>query len=340
MAFNRIARNEYHAATGAVGNKGFDAGTLRRTPQKGDILNHLSVFVLLLSFISLERLQSDEILRQPVPDFQNVAYGPYPRNVLDFWLAKGDGPRPLLIYIHGGGWLTGDKRLKGPAIQPFLDQGISFAAVNYRLTPDHPLPAPVHDAARAIQFLRTQVNTWNIRTDRIALTGPSAGACTSMWLLLHDDLADPNSNDPVLRETTRVCAAGVKVGQTSIDPEVIKAWLGPNVLQHPMIPMAVGQHDVTIVLEHYDRYQALYAEFSPINHVSQDDPPLFMSCSAETNLPCRDAGHGIHHPLFGLKLKERSDQVGHECHLVVPGVCGSKEYIDENAFLIARLLMK
>ena len=83
---------------------------------------------------------------------------------------------------------------------------------------------------------------------------------------------------------------------------------------------------------------SLYVEFSPINHVDAKDPPLFMTCSAEMDLPCRDAGHGIHHPVFGVKLKEKSDQVGHECHLVVPGLSKSAAYADANEFLKAKLL--
>lgn len=272
------------------------------------------------------------------PTFADVSYGPHARNVLDFWKAEGVGPRPLLVYIHGGGWLTGDKRKKGPDFQPFLDKGISFAAINYRLTPEHPLPAPIHDAARAIQFLRTKAKDWNIKTGRIALTGPSAGACTSMWLLLHDDLADPRSMDPVLRESTRVCAASVMVGQTSIEPKVIESWLGPNVLKHPMIPQAVGEKTIEAVFARYEKYRPLYAEFSPINHVDSGDPPLFMTCSAEMDLPSRDAGHGIHHPIFGVKLREKSSRVGHECHLIIPGVSVSREYADGNQFLITKLL--
>jgi len=277
---------------------------------------------------------------QPTPTMSNVSYGPDVRNVLDFWAAAGDGPRPLLVYIHGGGWLTGDKSLKGPAIQPFLDKGISFAAINYRLTPEHPLPAPVHDAARAIQFLRSKAAPWSIDTTHIALTGPSAGACTAMWLLLHDDLADPEATDPVLRESTRVCAASVSVGQTSIDPAVIEGWLGPNVLEHPMIANAVGETDIAHVMKDRDKYGHLYVEFSPVNHVDSKDPPLFMTCSAEMDLPARDAGHGIHHPVFGVKLKEKSDQVGHECHLVIPGYSESRKYVDGNDFLIQKLLSK
>ena len=59
-------------------------------------------------------------------------------------------PAPLLFHIHGGGWTGGDKKQDTAHYQPFLDKGISCAAINYRLTPDSPLPAPVHDAGRAL----------------------------------------------------------------------------------------------------------------------------------------------------------------------------------------------
>ena len=45
------------------------------------------------------------------PTYADVSYGPHERNVLDFWKAEGEGPRPLLVYIHGGGWT----RLPGPS---------------------------------------------------------------------------------------------------------------------------------------------------------------------------------------------------------------------------------
>src|SRR5262245_22147741 len=68
------------------------------------------------------------------PTHANVSYGPYARDVLDFWQASGDGPRPLLVYIHGGGWTGGDKNRTADDIKPYLDKGISYAAINYRLS--------------------------------------------------------------------------------------------------------------------------------------------------------------------------------------------------------------
>src|SRR5690606_21476666 len=89
------------------------------------------------------------------PTHQAVAYGPHPANVLDFWQAKGEGPRPVAVFIHGGGWTRGDRHQPYERIRPYLDKGISYATLEYRFAPEHPLPAPVYDAARGVQFLRS-----------------------------------------------------------------------------------------------------------------------------------------------------------------------------------------
>jgi hypothetical protein len=159
-----------------------------------------------------------------------------------------------------------------------------------------------------------------------------------MWLLLHDDLADPKAQDPVLRESTRVCAAAAIAGQTSIDPRVIEGWLGPNVLQHRMINMAVGEATIDGALKNYDKHRALFVEFSPFNHLDKNDPPLFMSYGADATLPSKNAGHGIHHPVYGVKLKEKSDQLGHECYLVIKDAPQTSKYATANEFLFAKLL--
>ncbi len=272
------------------------------------------------------------------PTYADVVYGPHDRNVLDFWKAEGEGPRPLLVMIPGGGWVDGDKQGYAKSVEPYLAKGISVAAINYRLTPQNPLPAPVHDAARAIQFIRSKGKEWNIRSDRIALTGGSAGACTSTWLLLHDDLADPKASDPVLKESTRVCAAAVSAGQTSIDPKVIVDWVGPKVLEHRMINMAVGEMTIDGALANYEKYKDLYREFSPYNHLDAKDPPLYMTYGEDTSMPSKNASHGIHHPNFGVKVKEKSDEVGHECYLNIKGQPAPEKYATGEAFLEAKLL--
>ena len=80
--------------------------------------------------------------------------------------------------------------------------------------------------------------------------------------------------------------------------------------------------------------------FGFFNPTGCGTPPLFMTYGADMTLPSKDAGHGIHHPVYGVKLKEKSDGVGHECHLLIPGVSKSDQYANQNAFLMAKLLAK
>ncbi len=293
---------------------------------------------LMLAFSSNVGALAQNKAKKLAPTHANVSYGTHAANVIDIWIAEGEGPRPLLVYIHGGGWIGGTKNRNAANVTPFLDKGISYAAVEYRLTGVAPLPTPVHDAARAIQFIRSKAKAWNIKTDRIALTGGSAGACTSMWILCHDDMADPNSDDLVSRQSTRVTAAAVAGGQTSIDPKVIEGWLGPNVLKHNMINRAVGEDTIAGALKNYAKHRELYLEFSPYNHLSKDDPPLLMTYGNNMKLPSESAGHGIHHPVYGIKMKEKADQVGSECHLLIKGVSKSKKYASSNEFLFDKLL--
>jgi arylformamidase len=301
---------------------------------------HCLALILLLALSPNGRSADKKKPVGPKPTFADVQYDRHKLTALDFYEAKGKGPRPLLVYIHGGGWTGGDKKSRGPAAKAFLEKGISYASVNYRLSGQAPLPAPVHDAARAIQFLRFKAKEWNIDKNRIVLTGGSAGACTSMWLLCHDDLADPSSADPVKRESTRVQGAAVGGGQTSIDPKVIEGWLGPNVLKHKMINMAVGEKTIAGALKNYPQHQSLYREFSPFNHMSAGDPPLMMTYGSDMTLPSKNAGHGIHHPVYGVKMKEKADGVGVECHLVIKGVSESKKYKSVSDFIFAVLLEK
>src|SRR2546425_12848075 len=95
---------------------------------------------------------------RPKPTFADVKYGPHERNVLDFWQADAKEPAPVVVAIHGGGFMAGDKSqaANANAVAEFLRWGISFASVNYRYSTQAPYPAPMLDCARAVQFLRSK----------------------------------------------------------------------------------------------------------------------------------------------------------------------------------------
>ena len=83
------------------------------------------------------------------------------------------------------------------------------------------------DAARALQFVRSKAKEWNLDKKRIGAAGGSAGACSSLWLAFHDDLANTKSKDPVARESSRLSCAAVTGAQTTLDPKQMKEWT-PN----------------------------------------------------------------------------------------------------------------
>src|SRR5258706_7777136 len=95
------------------------------------------LFYLLLGVASAAAApsQTNKPLANPLPPptFSNVKYAGHERNVLDFWQAKSETPAPVLVYIHGGAWRSGDKSIMlADALQFMLDHGISVASINYR----------------------------------------------------------------------------------------------------------------------------------------------------------------------------------------------------------------
>ncbi|MCF7816454.1 MAG: alpha/beta hydrolase [Kiritimatiellales bacterium] len=270
-----------------------------------------------------------------------LSYGPDARNTLDLWKAGGSKPNPLLVYIHGGSWTGNDKSqvFQYVDVTNWLEKGVSVASIDYRYSTDAILPAPVHDAARAIQFLRRNAAELHIDSSHIALIGSSAGGCSAVWLLFHDDLADPTASDPVLRESTRVQGAWGQIPQTSIDPVVLTNWIGELAASHHMIYQAVGAANYAAMMANYAQYKPLLDEFSPINHMDAGDPPLFLTYSANMTLPPATPAAAIHHGTFGVKLKEKAAAIGYaKLDLLIKGTSVPEHYATVEAFLDAILL--
>ncbi|QDT27191.1 alpha/beta hydrolase family protein [Gimesia panareensis] len=250
------------------------------------------------------------------PTFADVKYGDHARNVLDFYQAQSDQPTPLVIYIHGGGFVGGNKRVNPGFLKQCLDAGISVAGIHYRFIDgkDVLLPEPQRDGARAVQFLRSKAKEWNIDPKRVACFGGSAGAGISMWIGFHDDLANPDSDDPVERESTRIQAIGTFGGQSTYDPIKIKALVGGRAWEHPSIFKAYGVTTAEEALHPTPEQQKRYDESSAITHLTKDDPPLYMVYSeADGPLPANARpGQGIHHPNFGRDLVKNMNELGIE----------------------------
>ena len=141
--------------------------------------------------------------------------------MLDFYKAESSTPTPVVFHIHGGGWMGGNKTQFNPS--DYLKAGISVVSIEYRFVSDAmaanvkpPVEWPLHDAARALQFVRSKAKEWNIDKTRIGPRADRPGhapACgwpsTTKWPIR-------NSSDPVARESTRLTCAAVGGAQTSL----------------------------------------------------------------------------------------------------------------------------
>ena len=281
-----------------------------------------SSILVILQLLVLSALGENYAPSVPKPTLSEVSYGPHARHTLDFWKAQSTKPAPLVFVIHGGGWQGGSKERIDRFADPsaLLKAGISVVAINYRFIPQAfkagirpPVRAPLHDAARALQFVRSKSTEWNIDKKRIGAAGGSAGACSSLWLAFHDDLADPKSDDPVARESTRLCCAAVMGAQTTLDPKQMKEWT-PN--------SKYGGH--AFGLKPFDRFLAEHdsilkwiAEYSPYALVSKGDPPVYLIYNSPPALG-KAQKDPTHTSNFGVKLQEHCRATGVSCELVYP----------------------
>lgn len=265
---------------------------------------------LCLAFPVLPAMADDQ-----KPTHANLKYGPHERTIMDVWLANSDKPTPMLVSIHGGGFARGEKRVSPELLKRCLSSGISVATIDYRFIKEAIAPAQMLDSARAIQFIRHNAKEWNLDPKRVAATGNSAGAGISLWLGFHDDLADPKSDDPVLRQSSRLTCMSVFNAQTSYDPRFIRDLLpGTDTYKYPRLAQLFDIDMDKLDDLPKEKYK-LFDLVSPIQHVTGDDPPAQLLYAYNLDAAVKDRSVGIHHPKFGVALKERMDKLKVECDL-------------------------
>jgi acetyl esterase/lipase len=277
----------------------------------------------------------------PAPDHADVAYGTHPNNRLDLWLAKSDKPTPLIVFIHGGGFVGGDKSsVSGSMIKQALDHGVSIASINYRFRTEASINVVLRDCARAVQFLRVKADEWHFDKTKIAAMGGSAGAGTSLWLAFHDDLADPKEEDPVLRESTRLTAAASNSGQASYD---IKRWrevLGSDEAMrfYPQVEWPKMYGLGTLEDLDSDEGKRLRADADMLGLISKDDPPVMLSANSRHN-ELNNKGDTNHTAKHSEAVRKRCDEIGVVAVLHIMGGGGSPDDAGGGAmdFLLEKL---
>lgn len=257
----------------------------------------------------------------------DISYDQYDKTTFDFFKPESASPTGLVIFIHGGGFIGGDKdfiydsELEDEIVE-LLDNGIAVATINYRLIQKGDKEGVLkclNDSKRALQFMRYVHKELNVDKEKIVLFGSSAGASTSLWLATNDDLRDINSSDKVVHESTRVKGVVLNATQSSLDIE--SRWLGDVFIDFGStiedIYQAYGTETVYNLygvnnLTEYEtpEIDAYRQSVDMLSLLSADDPEIWVKNTGEPNSEPTNPSNFSHHPFHAREIKEYADAAG------------------------------
>jgi acetyl esterase/lipase len=187
--------------------------------------------------------------------------------------ADVDGPVPVVLWVHGGGWRNGSPKITPDwlagedHVGTALAAGLAVALPAYRLSGEAAFPAPLHDLKSAVRYLRCHASELGIDPERIGVWGESAGGLLASLVALSTD------------EGT----VGVTEGGSAVQAAVV--WYGPSnlaTMQSHAHPRATGDHDADdspeslLIGAPVTRSPERVAAASPVSHVRADAPPMLL----------------------------------------------------------------
>ena len=208
---------------------------------------------------------------------------------MDLYFPEQRGTQsPLIIYIHGGGWYSGDKATGiGLNNMPeLIRRGYVVASINYRLAPRYMFPAQIEDVEYAVDFLRSNASTYRIDPAHIGVMGESAGGHLAALLGLSDERQWLDGAHGGVSQSPRV--------QAVVD------MFGPSDLK-----LTFEQH-WSMLIEHVfntsDPESELIKRASPVTYVSRQAPPFLILHGDKDNQVSLDQSRELY-----SRLKAESD---------------------------------
>jgi acetyl esterase/lipase len=234
--------------------------------------------------------------------YATYRYGPFPENVLDLHApvgaAPGDEPRPVLVYLHSGGWVSGSRLNMADFVSAQIGRGWFVAAIDYRLAPDHPFPAANEDVDRALRWLRLHSEPLGIDPEDLVLIGTSSGGHLAMVAGADPGRHDADDLTEALADTSPRPAGVISVSGPS---DLLFTYNQDEGWGHPTVGAYLGCGDAC------DR-DLLWAA-SPQAMVTEDPPPgLFIFGRLDSLVPVE---------VNGWPLQERWAEAGGDATVVV-----------------------
>ncbi|MBI3726120.1 alpha/beta hydrolase [bacterium] len=215
------------------------------------------------------------------------------KNNLDLYVPKGDGPFPVLAWVHGGAWKMGDKALFRHVGHAFAKEGILTAIVGYRLSPGVKHPEHVRDVARALAWLKKHAKEHQGDQDALFVSGQSSGGHLSALVAL----------DP-----TYLKEQGLE----------LSAIRGAIPMSGPFGQLALAAFPDAFPAETRE-------DAAPLNHVGKDKPPFFVTWGDDDPPNLRIGGKVLTAKLEEAGVKAKSLEVKDRGHITIVTKIGSEK---------------
>lgn len=209
-----------------------------------------------------------------------------------WWANDKKGKKPTLLHIHGGGWVEGSKDQIVINLLPYMLRDWVVVCINYRLAKDAKAPAAVEDCLAALEWVHANAEKYDIDTNRIVLSGGSAGGHLSLMTGL-------------LRNGDELCGGKLKVGDNKKVAAVVN-WYG--VTDFSINPHPVEWFGDNIDTAEYER------TLSPINYVREGGSPVITIHGTEDPAVTYNQAVNLHQKLREVGVKEKLHTIKDKKH--------------------------
>lgn len=219
------------------------------------------------------------------PSYTDLAYATESNaQKLDLYVPEGTGPFPVVIMVHGGGFMFGDKAdgagLTG--VDQLLAAGYAVASINYRLSGEAQYPAQIFDAKASVRFLRANAEKYNLNPDKFAAWGASAGG--NLVSLLGTTCGVAELEGDLGNADQSSCVQAVVDWFGPIDfLKMDEQFAGTSCEQSHN---AANSPESKLVGAEIQTVPELVATTNPMNYITADDAPFFIeNGTADCNIP-------------------------------------------------------
>ncbi len=254
--------------------------------------------------------------------FDDIPYGPESAHTLDIYRPKGSGALPLIISVHGGGYVYGDTKLYQFYCMDLALRGFAVLSFNYRLAPEHIFPAPLQDMSLVMDWVEENAPRYGLDTGNIFMLGDSAGAQLASQYAAICTNADYSKIMGIAPTGLKIKALGLNCGMYDLHTHLADIS-GPNSL----MPAYFTRHPEDFG-EKLDVMRFITADYPPCYLISAPGDFLLGQCLPMEKL-LKSRGVTARAKIYG------DETTGHVFHVDVRNPTGRRANDDETDFFKA-----